>query len=131
MATLMTEETMKLLVERCLFEHPDRRFLSIRRTRGVRNSKNRQREAKEGLDQMFKLAKNTKAKITIGSDYVDNAEQKKEQSYELTNREMVHACRDPQSGDSRQRQILYLSGHRNPYPGKLGVIERCAGRYSG
>ena len=85
---LMTEETMKLLVEKGAFLNTQTGVFLSDPPAGSwsEGSKNRQRQAKEGLDNMFKLAKKYKAKITIGSDYVDNAEQKKEQSYELSNR---------------------------------------------
>ena len=125
---LMTEETMKLLVEKGAFLSTQTGvFLSDPPAGWSEGSKARQRQAKEGLDNMFKLAKKYGAKITIGSDYVDNGEQKKEQSYELTNRltwfEPAEILAQATSGNA---EILYLSGPRNPYPGKLGVIEEGA-----
>ena len=76
---------------------------------------------------MMKLAKKYKAKITIGSDFVDNAEQKKEQSYELTNRlKWFTATEILNQATAGNAEILYLSGPRNPYPGKLGVIQEGA-----
>jgi len=125
---LMTEETMKLLVEKGAFLNTQTGvFLSDPPDSWSEGSKNRQREAKEGLDHMFKLAKKYKAKITIGSDYVDNAEQKKEQSYELTNRlKWFTAAEILNQATAGNAEILYFSGPRNPYPGKLGVIEEGA-----
>ena len=125
---LMTEETMKLLVEKGAFLNTQTGvFLSDPPDSWSEGSKNRQREAKEGLDQMFKLAKKYKAKITIGSDYVDNEEKKKEQSYELTNRlKWFTPAEILNQATAGNAEILYLSGHRNPYPGKLGVIEEGA-----
>jgi imidazolonepropionase-like amidohydrolase len=127
-ANLLTEETMMLLVEKGAFLSTQTGvFLSDPPDSWSEGSKQRQREAKEGLDRMFKLAKKYKAKITIGSDYVDNAEQKKEQSYELTNRlKWFTAAEILSQATAGNAEILYFSGPRNPYPGKLGVIEEGA-----
>jgi imidazolonepropionase-like amidohydrolase len=127
-ASLMTEETMKLLVKKGAFLSTQTGvFLSDPPAGWSEGSKARQRQAKEGLDNMFKLAKKYGAKITIGSDYVDNGEQKKEQSLELSNRltwfEPAEILAQATSGNA---EILYFSGPRNPYPGKLGVIEEGA-----
>ena len=125
---LMTEETMKLLVKKGAFLNTQTGvFLSDPPDSWSEGSKQRQREAKEGLDRMFELAKKYKAKITIGSDYVDNAEQKREQSYELTNRlKWFTAAEILSQATAGNAKILYLSGPRNPYPGKLGVIQEGA-----
>jgi len=127
-ASLMTEETMKLLVEKGAFLSTQTGvFLSDPPESWSEATKNRQRQAKEGLDNMFKLAKKYNAKILIGSDYVDNGEQKKEQSYELSNRlpwwTATEILKQATSGNA---EVLYFSGPRNPYPGKLGVIEKDA-----
>jgi imidazolonepropionase-like amidohydrolase len=127
-ASLMTDETMKLLVKKGAFLSTQTGvFLSDPPESWSEGTKNRQRQAKEGLDNMFKLAKKYNAKILIGSDYVDNAEQKKEQSYELSNRlpwwTATEILKQATSGNA---EIFYLSGDRNPYPGKLGVIEEGA-----
>jgi len=127
-ASLMTEETMKLLVEKGAFLSTQTGvFLSDPPESWSEATKNRQRQAKEGLDNMFKLAKKYNAKILIGSDYVDNGEQKKEQSYELSNRlpwwTAPEILKQATSGNA---EVLYFSGPRNPYPGKLGVIEKDA-----
>jgi len=125
---LMTEETMKLLAEKGAFLNAQTGvFLSDPPDSWSEGNKNRQRQAKEGLDHMFKLAKKYKAKITIGSDYVDTPEQKKEQSYELTNRlKWFTPAEILNQATAGNAEILYLSGQRNPYPGKLGVIEEGA-----
>ena len=125
---LMTEETMKLLVKKGAFLNTQTGvFLSDPPDSWSEGSKNRQREAKEGIDNMFRMAKKYKAKITIGSDYVDNAEQKKEQSYELTNRlKWFTAAEILNQATAGNAEILYFSGPRNPYPGKLDVIEEGA-----
>ena len=125
---LITEETMKLLVEKGAFLSTQTGvFLSDPPDSWSEGSKNRQREAKAGLDQMFKLAKKYNAKIAIGSDYVDNGEQKKEQSYELSNRlKWFTAAEILHQATAGNAEILNFSGPRNPYPGKLGVIEEGA-----
>ena len=127
-ANLVTEETMKLLVEKGAFLSTQTGvFLSDPPDSWSEGSKNRQRKAKAGLDHMFKLAKKYNAKIAIGSDYVDNGEQKKEQSYELSNRlKWFTAAEILHQATAGNAEILYLSGPRNPYPGKLGVIEEGA-----
>jgi imidazolonepropionase-like amidohydrolase len=39
---------------------------------------------------------------------------------------LVHACRGAGDGDSTNAELLALSGPRNPYPGKLGVVDEGA-----
>lgn len=127
-ANLMTEETMKILVDKGAFLSTQTGvFLSDAPDSWSEGSKKRQQEAKEGIDNMFKLAKKYNAKIIIGSDYVDNGEQKKGQSYELSNRlKWWTAPEILKQATSGNAEILYFSGPRSPYPGKLGVIEEGA-----
>ena len=127
-ANLMTEETMKLLVEKGAFLSTQTGvYFSDPPENWSEESKKKQKKAKDGIDNLFKLAKKYNAKILIGSDYVDNAEQKKEQSFELSNRLPWWTAPEILSqATSGNAEILYFSGPRNPYPGKLGVIEEGA-----
>jgi len=124
-ANLMTEETMKLLVEKGAFLSTQTGvYFSDAPENWSEESKMKHDKARDGIDNLFKLAKKYNAKITIGSDYVDNAEQKKGQSFELSNRlKWWTAPEILKQATSGNAEILYFSGPRNPYPGKLGVIK--------
>lgn len=73
------------------------------------------------------MAKKYHAKIAIGTDIVGISSEKVEQAYELTNRlqwltpfEILHQA------TVNNAELMSWSGPRNPYPGRLGVIEEGA-----
>jgi imidazolonepropionase-like amidohydrolase len=91
------------------------------------DQKNKQLMAQKGLDNMMKLAKKHNVKIAIGTDLVGTPREKAKQADELTNRlkwftpfEILHQA------TVNNAELMTWSGPRNPYPGKLGVIEEGA-----
>jgi len=86
------------------------------------------KEALEGLDNMFKLikAKGYK-KVAFGTDVIGDPALMARQNEEFELRTQwfkpAEILRQATSGNA---QLLELSGPRNPYPGKLGVIEKGA-----
>ncbi len=73
------------------------------------------------------LAKQYGAKIAIGTDLVGSLEAKKQQAYELTSRlEWFTPAEILAQATANNAELMSWSGPRNPYPGKLGVIEEGA-----
>jgi imidazolonepropionase-like amidohydrolase len=80
-----------------------------------------------GTDRVYALAKEYKIKTAFGSDLLFSSEIAKRQGIMLT-----HLTRWYDNADilmmatSGNAELLAMSGPRNPYPGKLGVIEEGA-----
>jgi imidazolonepropionase-like amidohydrolase len=89
--------------------------------------KARQQQAAEGLDNLMKLCKKYKAKVLFGADMVGSLENKRLHLTEFTNRTKWFSNTEIlKQATSMNGEVLALSGPRNPYPGKLGVIEEGA-----
>ena len=121
---LITEDTVKLAAKEgvfisaqtALFMNPAPASFSPAQTA-------RQQQAKEGLDRLMKASKRYKAKVLFGTDMVASMESKKAQVTEFTLRsEWFSNAEILKQATSINAEVLELSGPRNPYPGKLGVI---------
>ncbi|MGB9431404.1 MAG: amidohydrolase family protein [Candidatus Acidiferrum sp.] len=80
-----------------------------------------------GTDTAYGLAKKYKIKTAWGTDIVFDAENLAAQNLQLT--EMVKWYTPAEvlkMATADNAELLALSGPRNPYPGKLGVIEEGA-----
>jgi imidazolonepropionase-like amidohydrolase len=127
-ANLVSEDTVKLAVEKGVFISAQTGiYLSPAPDSFTPAQKARQKEAAEGLNNLMKLVKKHKAKVLFGSDMVGSLELKKMQSTEFTNRTKWFSNSEIlKQATSVNAEVLALSGPRNPYPGKLGVIEEGA-----
>ena len=127
-ANLLTEETMKLLVKKDAFLSAQTGFfLSPPPDSFTDAQKERQQLAADGLDNQMQLAKKLKVKVLFGTDFVGSMELKKLQTSEFTNRTRWFSNAEIlKQATSINAEVLELSGPRNPYPGKLGVIEEGA-----
>jgi imidazolonepropionase-like amidohydrolase len=127
-ATLISEETIKLLVKKGAYLSTQTGvYLQEPAADWTPDQKAKQLAAQEGLDQLMKLAKKYKAKIAIGTDLVGVASEKYKQAYELTNRlKWFTPFEILNQALVNNAELLSWSGPRNPYPGKLGVIEEDA-----
>jgi imidazolonepropionase-like amidohydrolase len=90
--------------------------------------KERFAEALTGIDQMFKLINERGFKrVAFGTDVIADPDLMARQNEEFTLRarwfKPAEVMRQATSGNA---ELLALSGPRNPYPGKLGVIEEGA-----
>ncbi|NDW02034.1 amidohydrolase family protein [Salipiger sp. PrR002] len=82
------------------------------------------RMVSEGLDTMFELAKKYDLKIAFGTDVVVNPEACADQNREFVERTKWFTPAEVLAqATSLSGELLQLSGDRNPYPGKIGVIE--------
>lgn len=127
-ANLLTEDTMKLLVKKDAFLSAQTGFfLSPPPDSFTDAQKERQQLAADGLDNQMQLAKKLKVKVLFGTDFVGSMELKKLQTSEFTNRTRWFSNAEIlKQATSINAEVLELSGPRNPYPGKLGVIEEGA-----
>ena len=125
---LITEDTMKLLVQKNAFLSTQTGvFLSDPPADWNYDQRAKQQAAKDGLGQMFKLARKYKVKIALGTDLVGPPEAKAQQAFELTNRLLWFTEAEIlKQATANNAELLAMTGPRNPYPGKLGVIEEGA-----
>ncbi len=124
---LVDEPTMKLIADRGIFlstnvvvyEVPPPGISETQRAKFL--------QVRAATDAMMKLAKKYHVKLGFGTDLVFGLEQMARQNREFTLRARwfspVEILRQVTSGNA---ELLAMSGARNPYPGKLGVIEEGA-----
>jgi imidazolonepropionase-like amidohydrolase len=80
-----------------------------------------------GTDNLYKLAKKHKLKTAFGSDMLFAPALARRQGTMLTHLTRWYSNREILSmATADNAQLLALSGPRNPYPGKLGVLEQGA-----
>lgn len=125
---LISEETVKMAVEKNVYISPQASvYLGTPPPDWTPQQKARQKQAAEGLDTLMKYAKKHKAKIAFGTDLIMDFEAKKSFNDEFTYRTKWFTNAEIlKQATSINGEILALSGRRNPYPGKLGVIEEGA-----
>ena len=127
-ANLITEDTVKLAAEKGVFVSPQAAlFMNPAPPSFTPAQVERQQMAKEGLDNLMKACKKYNAKVLFGTDMVASIESKKAQVTEFTLRKSWFSNSEIlKQATSINAEVLELSGPRNPYPGKLGVIEEGA-----
>ena len=121
---LITEDTVKLAAKEGVFISAQTAlFMNPAPPSFTPAQTARQQQAKEGLDRLMKASKRYKAKVLFGTDMVASIESKKAQVTEFTLRsEWFSNAEILKQATSINAEVLELSGPRNPYPGKLGVI---------
>ncbi len=127
-ACLISEETMKLLVDKGAFLCTQT-GINFQDPPAYWNDdmKAKQLETRSGLDNLMELAKKHGPKMATGTDLVGSPEAKLTQLYELTNRlKWFSAAEILTQATANNAELLAWTGPRNPYPGKLGVIEEGA-----
>lgn len=125
---LLEEETVKMAAKQGVFISAQTAlFMNPAPPSFTPAQKTRQQQAKEGLDRLMKASKKYKAKVLFGTDMVASMESKKAQVTEFTLRSGWFSNAEIlRQATSVNAEVLELSGPRNPYPGKLGVIEEGA-----
>jgi imidazolonepropionase-like amidohydrolase len=127
-ANLMTEESVKLAVENDVYISPQAGFfLAPAPDSFTPAQKERQQQAADGLDNLMRACKKHNAKVLFGNDLVASMESKKLQLEEFVHRTKWFSNAEIlKQATAINGEALALSGPRNPYPGKLGVIEEGA-----
>jgi imidazolonepropionase-like amidohydrolase len=93
------------------------------------NSPNRQKQLQmfSGTDNAYKLAKQYKIKTAFGTDTLFDAKVASRQGAQLAKLVRWYTPAEVLiMATSTNAELLALSGPRNPYPGKLGVVEEGA-----
>lgn len=127
-ANLVDEETLRYMKKKDIWLSPQVIVFTFIPKGYTEDQANKHRQAYAGIDQMFKTAKKIGfTKISFGSDIITDPE-----TLARINQEFVHRTKwfTPaeilRQATSNSAELLALSGPRNPYPGKLGVIEEGA-----
>ncbi len=125
---LLEEETVKLAAEKGVFISAQAAlFMNPAPPSFTPAQVERQQLAKKGLDRLMKACKKYNAKVLFGTDVVASFESKKAQVTEFTlRREWFSNAEILRQATMGNAEALELTGPRNPYPGKLGVIEEGA-----
>ena len=121
---LLDDATMKLIADRGIFLSTNL-FVYEAIPPGLTPSQRAKLlEVKAATDGMIRLAKKYHVKLGFGTDLINGLDLMARQNREFTLRARwfspVEILRQATSGNA---ELLAMSGLRNPYPGKLGVIE--------
>jgi imidazolonepropionase-like amidohydrolase len=124
---LIDEPTMKLMAEKNIFLSTQvYTFTQIQPGLNETQIKRKQL-AREGTDMMMRLARMYKVKVVFGTDLTGDLKYQDQQNKEFGERlkwfSPVEVLKQATSGAA---ELLALCGKRNPYPGKLGVVEEGA-----
>jgi imidazolonepropionase-like amidohydrolase len=119
---LLDEPTVKLLADRGIWlslqvldEAPETQTADV---------KAKKHKVVQGTDNAFKWAKKHKVKLAWGTDFLFNPAQNRNQNSDILKLKTWFTPAQALKLVTRENaQLLALSGPRNPYPGKLGVVE--------
>ena len=90
-------------------------------------NREKQLEVAAGTDNAYKLAKRHKIKVAFGTDTLFNPKLAQRQGKQLSKLTRWFTPAEVlRMATSANAELLALSGRRNPYPGKLGVVEEGA-----
>ena len=125
---LMNEKTMMLMKEKGIWLSPQVIVYTFIPRGYTEDQAAKHRQAYDGIDNMFKMTKRIGfEKIAFGTDIITDPEMIERMNEEFVLRtkwfDNVEVLRQ---ATSKSAELLALSGPRNPYPGKLGVIEEGA-----
>jgi imidazolonepropionase-like amidohydrolase len=127
-ANLADEETLRYMKEKDIWLSPQVIVFTFIPHGYTEDQANKHRQAYAGIDNMFKMCKKIGfTKIVFGSDIITDPE-----TLEHINDEFEHRAQwfTPaeilRQATANGAELLALSGPKNPYPGKLGVIEEGA-----
>lgn len=125
---LIDEPTLQLMKEKGIWLSPQVSVYTFHPRGFTEDQKRKHDQAFAGIDDMFKLTKKIDFdKVAFGTDIVTDPVK-----FKAANEEFVHRTKwfTPaeimRQATSTTAELLALSGPRNPYPGKLGVIEEGA-----
>jgi imidazolonepropionase-like amidohydrolase len=127
-ANLIDEATLRYMMEKDVWLSPQVIVYTFIPKAYTEDQANKHRQAYAGIDSMFTNAKKIGfTKIAFGSDIVTDPEMVKRINDEFEYRTKWFSNFEVlRQATSTTAQLLTLSGPRNPYPGKLGVIEEGA-----
>lgn len=122
---LLKEDTVKMLAEKGIWL--SLQSLDEAPPTAPENIRLKKRTVIEGTGSAFTWAKKHGVKLAFGTDLMFNSEQMSKQTTDILKlREWFTPAEALKLVTHDNAQLLALSGPRNPYPGKLGVIEKGA-----
>jgi imidazolonepropionase-like amidohydrolase len=124
-AQLMDEKTAQIMAEKGIWLSTQP-FIETGTSPFPEGSPNRikQKQMFQGTDVAYGLAKKYKLKTAWGTDQLWSAENLKKQGEMLTRMVRWYTPAETlRMATSVNAELLALSGPRNPYPGKLGVVQ--------
>ena len=127
---LMDEETAKLMAEKGIWLSTQP-FLDEEGEGGAQqlgaSEQAKMKQVIEGTDNVYRLAKKYHLKTAFGTDILFSAREAEQQGNRLA--ALIRWYTPAEAlvmATSANAELLALSGLRNPYPGKLGVVEEGA-----
>jgi imidazolonepropionase-like amidohydrolase len=122
---LLDEATIKLLAEKGIWL--SLQALDEAPATANENVKAKKHQVVQGTDNAFNWAKKYKVKLAWGTDYLFNPANNPNQNADILKlKEWLTPFEALKLVTHDNAELLTLSGPRNPYPGKLGVIEEGA-----
>lgn len=126
-AQLMDEQTAKLMSQRGVWFSSQAFIDNEFSNPQTGDSRKKQLMVSAGADKAFQLAKKYKLKTAWGSDILFNPSATVNQGAILSTMTRWYSPQEVlRLATSSNAELLSLSGPRNPYPGKLGVVEEGA-----
>ena len=122
---LLDEETMKLLAENGI-------WLSLQALEPApptapESTRRKKAQVIDGTDSAFKWARKYGVKLAWGTDFLFDPRQNAKQAADILKlKQWMTPAEVLKLVTHDNAQLLALSGPRNPYPGKLGVVEEGA-----
>lgn len=125
---LVDEETLRFMKEKGAWLSPQVIVYTFIPYGYTEDQANKHRQAYAGIDNMFKNCKKTGFNnIVFGSDIITDPETIRRMNEEFVLRtKWFTPAEILQQATSKGGELLAMSGPKNPYPGKLGVIEEGA-----
>lgn len=123
-ANLIDEKTLRYMKEKDIWLSPQVIAFSFIPKGYTEDQANKHRQAYAGIDNMFTLCKKIGfTKIVFGSDIITDPETLKHINDEFKLRaKWFTPAEILRQATANGAELLAMSGNRNPYPGKLGVI---------
>ncbi|WP_261883539.1 metal-dependent hydrolase family protein [Vibrio pelagius] len=127
-ANLIDEDTLRYMMDNDVWLSPQVIVYTYIPRGYTEDQAAKHREAFSGIDNLFRTAKKIGYdKIAFGTDIITDPEMMKRANEEFRHRtEWFTPAEVMKQATYNSAQLLAMSGPRNPYPGKLGVIEEGA-----
>lgn len=123
---MIDEATMKYAVDRGIWFTSQYLVFTIDIPSFSEASKAKQKVVLKDTEHFFEMAKKYKAKLTFGTDLVVGADASLQTKELVARSKWFTPFEILVQATSRAGELIALAGPRNPYPGKLGVIEEGA-----
>ena len=125
---LVDEETLEIMKENDVWLSPQVIVYTYHPLGYTDDQKAKHDEAFAGIDNMFKIAKKIGFdKIAFGTDIITDLAMLRRANEEFVHRSAWFTPAEIlQQATSKSGELMALSGPRNPYPARLGVIEEGA-----